>query len=114
MFIGFDGRIEAGAGAHGRQRRRILIGRIGLLALEDHGDLFPCGIEAARTWGHIGLDEAMQPGKMVTGDGGVHVVLGVIVHVPIEELDDGVEVDGAAAQAKIKDRRAIRHRTGRG
>ena len=51
--------------------------------------------------GQVVLDQPMQLAKVVTGNGGVHVVFGVVIHVPIEKLHDGIEVDRTAAKAEV-------------
>jgi drug/metabolite transporter superfamily protein YnfA len=44
----------------------------------------------------------VQFGQVVARHGGVHVVFGVVVHLPIEEADERVQVDRAGTQAEIK------------
>ena len=47
------------------------------------------------------LDHAVELAQPVAGHRGEHVVFGMVVHVPVKELDEGIEVDGAAAEAEI-------------
>ena len=51
--------------------------------------------------GKVLLDQAMKLTEVVTGNSGVHVVLGVVIHVPIEKLQGPNEVDRTAAKAEV-------------
>ena len=44
----------------------------------------------------------MQPPEAVAGHGGVHVMLDVVVHPPVQEVGDGIQPDGPDAQAEIR------------
>ena len=69
----------------------------------DGGNLFPGGDDTLRAGREVVADEPVELGEFVAGDGGVHVVFGVEVHVPIEEADDRVEGEGAATEAEVGD-----------
>ncbi len=49
----------------------------------------------------IVLDEPMKSSQPVAGNGGVHVMFNMIVHVPVKKLDDRISGEGAAAEPKI-------------
>ena len=44
----------------------------------------------------------MQTTEFVTWDSSIHVVFSVVIHVPVEELNDGIEVNGATAEAEVR------------
>lgn len=71
--------------------------------MDDLADVAPGFDDAVWTVGHLVLDEPVEAGKVVAGDTGVDVMFGVVVHVPIKELEEGIDIDGAAAEAKVLD-----------
>lgn len=48
------------------------------------------------------LDYAMQFPKIVARHGSVHVMFRVEVHVPVEELNERIQNNGAGAKSKIR------------
>ena len=44
----------------------------------------------------------MEAGQVVAGNSGVDVMLGVVVHVPVEELEDWVQSECSTANAKVR------------
>ena len=77
------------------------VGGVEALALEDGEDLAPHAEQAPRGGGQVVADGGVEEGQVVAGDVGVHVVLGVVVHVPVEEGDERVQGKGAAAEAEV-------------
>ena len=47
------------------------------------------------------FDQSVEFPQVVTGYRCIHVVFDVVVHVPIEELEEWIEQDGPAADSKI-------------
>jgi hypothetical protein len=45
----------------------------------------------------------MQLTKPIAGDGGIHVMLRVVMHLPVEKTEKRIQRDGAAAQPKVWD-----------
>src|SRR5579859_2706948 len=81
----------------------VLIFGVELLLLQDGQDLFP-GVEQADRGGRqVRLDGGMELTQPVAGDRGVHMVLDVVVHVPVQKADNGIDDEGAGAQAKVGD-----------
>ena len=48
------------------------------------------------------FDESVQSAEFVTRNRGIHVVFDVVVHMPVEKLDNWVEVNRAAAEAEVR------------
>ena len=48
-------------------------------------------------------DHFVKFAEIVAWHGGIHVVLNVVVHLPIEESKDWIEREGAATEAEITD-----------
>ena len=49
------------------------------------------------------LNHAVQSSESVARHGSVHMMFGVVVHVPVEEADEWMKDDGPATQAVIRD-----------
>ena len=79
-----------------------MIARMGFLPLENLADFSPGLVQAAGAMGQFVLDELVQSREVVARHAGVHVMLRVVVHVPVEELKYGVQVQRAAAKAEIR------------
>ena len=43
----------------------------------------------------------MQASQIIAWNGRIHVVLGVVIHLPVEKTHNRVQGEGAAAQAEI-------------
>ena len=56
---------------------------------------------SVRGFGHVVADHPVQPGEVVAWHAGVHVVLGVPVHAPVQEFRYRVEGVAAHAQAEV-------------
>ena len=83
------------------QRRLELILWINLLPPLNCNDLLPSVDQSIGTLWQVILNQAMQFAKIVTGHRGVHVMLGVVIHVPIQELEERIEVYCPAAEPEI-------------
>ena len=66
-------------------------------------DLAPNANKAIGRWREVMLDHFVKFAEIVAGHGGIHVVLDVVVHLPIEKPNHRVECEGAAAEAEIAD-----------
>src|SRR5580698_7984962 len=88
-----------------RVRRQLAaheVGRILQLAKKRRKDL-AIGGDGARIGGRtIRLDRLVQLGQRVIGDRWEDVVLHVVVHVPIEEPEDRIHVNGAGIQPMVE------------
>ena len=78
----------------------LVLGIFHLLAL-DFCDVDPRFPEAVGAAGQIVLDPSVQTGEAVTGYGRVHMVFDVEVHMPVEELDDRVQVNRTAGEPEV-------------
>ena len=85
------------------QFRDKFVAGLDFLAAHDTDDNPPRLVQAVGGVGQFVLDGVVEALEFVAGDAGVHVVLDVVVHVPIQKLHDGIEVDGAGAQAVVFD-----------
>ena len=81
----------------------MLISRVRLLFFQNGVDLAPDAGKALGCGREIVPDHLVKFAKVVAGNGGIHVVLNVVVHLPIEKPNHGVECEGAAAEAEVAD-----------
>src|SRR6185437_9509001 len=79
--------VEIWIGDGWRQLRNELIARIGFLPRNDRTYLSPGFHQSARARRHIVFYQGMQLFQVVAGYSGVHVMLGVIIHAPIEKAE---------------------------
>ena len=86
-----------------RQNRAIFIGAVDLLLSQDFGDLLPDGDNSMGTRRQIMFDRLVQAAEMVAGHRGVHMVLGMKIHMPIEEADQRIKRERPAAKTEIGD-----------
>ena len=86
-----------------RQGSVVLIIRIGFLDGLDGGNLPPGGDQSVRARGKVMFNEAVQPAKAITGNRGIHVMLGVIIHVPVEKFRQRIQGERPAAEPEIRD-----------
>src|SRR5579863_7471940 len=104
----FGRRGLAGRGGHrlsraGRQLAMNVIGRVAQLP-NQRGDHLAIGGEEAVIGGRaVGLDRFVQGGQRVIGNEREHVMLDVIVHVPVDEAAERIEIHGAAVQPMVED-----------
>ena len=93
-----------GTGSAWLRRRKLgneLVAGLCPLAPEDGDDLPPVGDQAAAAGRKVVGHRLVQAFEPVAGHRGVHVVLDVVVHVPVEKAHEGAEQDGAGAEAEI-------------
>jgi len=79
----------------------VLVVGIDFLDFLDGGDLLPCGDETMRTGREIVFDEPVKPTELVAGNSREHVVFDMVIHMPVEELHEGVDRESPAAEAEI-------------
>ena len=90
--------------SHGRrfgQFGDVLVVGFAFLPLHNFRDVLPGFAQAVGAPGHLVCDHAVEFAQSVAGYRSEHMVFGVVVHVPVEKLDEGIEVDCTAAKAKI-------------
>jgi len=81
----------------------MLISRVRLLFFQNGVDLAPDADKASGRGRELVLDHFMKFAEVVAGHGGIHVVLDVVVHLPIEKPNHRVEREGAATEAEVAD-----------
>ena len=79
----------------------MLIVGIGFLDFLDGVDFLPGGNNAVRRRREVVFDRAVEPAEAIAGDGGEHVMLDVIIHVPVDELHKGIERESAATETEV-------------
>ena len=90
--------LPAGLGQLGN----VLVFRVLYLSVLNLSDLFPGFTQAAGAVGQVVFDEPVQATESVTWHCSIHMVFDMVVHMPVEKLDNWVEVDRAAAEAKVR------------
>lgn len=81
----------------------MLVGRIRFLFFQNGIDLAPDTDEPVGRGREFMADHFVKLAEIVAGHGGIHVVLDVVVHLPIEKPNHRVECEGAAAEAEVAD-----------
>ena len=66
------------------------------------GDLFPSGVEAMWRGRQILANQRMQLRQPIAGNGSIHVMFCVVMHVPVEKAEQRIQGDGATAEAKVR------------
>ena len=89
-----------------RDGRREHVAGIAALAPQDGEHVRPRPPQAARGGRQVGGDGPPQLAQVVERHAGVHVVLDVVVHVPVEEAGHRSQQDRAAAPAEVRHVRA--------
>jgi hypothetical protein len=79
------------------------ISRVLPLSSHDGQQFFPSGAETVGSGRKVMLDRLTQLRKIVKGDGGKHVMLHMILHVPVKECGEPTTGVGTAAKTKIGD-----------
>ena len=80
----------------------ILIRGVGILDFEDRCDFFPGRAEPAGTRRELVRNRTMQEAEIVAGNRGVHMMLGVVVHVPVQKLNNRVYGERPTAEPEIR------------
>ena len=79
----------------------MLMSGIVFLHLLNGCDFSPRFEQSMRAFGQVRFYHLMKSAQSVTGNRCIHVMFDVEVHVPVEKLDNGVEIDGSATKAKV-------------
>ena len=79
-----------------------LVGRVPGLAGQRSEDLPVGGAGVGQGRGQVTADLGVQGGQGVVGHGREHVVLDVVVHVRVQEPEDGVHVHGAGVEPVVQ------------
>ena len=58
--------------------------------LEDASNVFPDRHQSVRSGRKIMLNQTMKPAETIAGYGGIHMMFGVVIHLPIEKSHPGV------------------------
>ena len=85
-----------------RQLRNILILRLTLLPCHNFFNMSPGLPKTVRAIRHLVTDSLMQRAQTVARHGRIHMVFGVIIHMPVKKLDKRVEIDGPTTQPEIR------------
>lgn len=85
------------------QIRHKFIGGLDFLAAHDADDDAPRFVQAIGGIGQFVFDGLVHALQFVAGHASIHVVLDVVVHVPIQKLHDGIEINRTGAQAIVFD-----------
>ena len=80
-----------------------MVGRVRLLFFQNGIDLAPDTDEPIGRGREFMADHFVKLAEIVAGHRGIHVVLDVVVHLPIEKSNHRVECECAAAEAEIAD-----------
>jgi len=75
----------------------MLVAGLSVLDLQDLGNFSPCRTEAMGRWRKFMPDCAVQRAKIVARHGSIHMMLGVVVHVPVDEPYQRIDRERPAA-----------------